>query len=80
MARTLNALRSLTLVLLAAASITAGVSLQFLPGEALSITTAQTPLLLALLALLCLPGATIASIALSRPPIPARQTASPRRN
>lgn len=64
-------LRRTTLLLVALASTTAAISLQFLPAGAASLANAQTPLLLALLALLTLPGATLAArIAARRVPQP----------
>jgi hypothetical protein len=59
-------LRRAALVVIAIASIGAAVSLQFLPSPAFSMTTANTPLLLALAALLTLPPATLATLAANR--------------
>ena len=68
---TFTFLRRTILIFVALASTTAAVSLQFLPNDALSLTNAQTPLLLALLALLTLPAPTLAArLAARRAPQP----------
>ncbi len=59
-------LRRATLLLVALASIAAAISIQFLPPAAFSLSTADTPILGALLALLALPPATLATLAANR--------------
>ncbi len=66
MTRVFPLLRRTALVLIALASIGAAVSLQFLPSASFSVATANTPLLLALAALLTLPPATLATLAANR--------------
>lgn len=66
MSRTFRQLRRAALVLVALASIGAAISLQFLPTRVFSLTTANTPILGALLALLALPPVTLASLAANR--------------
>lgn len=66
MPRAFRLLRRAALILIALASIGAAVSLQFLPSASFSLTTANTPLLLALVALLALPPVTLATLAANR--------------